>query len=94
MADEKKYIEVGHLIKTLRDLEIPVFAVSVLTECIIPHEAAADVRPVVRGRWQTVGIGAGERCSVCGAHFIGDSPMDWEFCPNCGADMREANDGN
>ena len=58
---------------------------------------AADVRPVVRGHW----IGTKEAedmgdimkeftCSVCGC-------CDWDctesesfnFCPNCGADMRE-----
>lgn len=33
-------------------------------------------------------------CSVCGARFIGnydayDEPYDFNFCPNCGADMRD-----
>lgn len=64
---------------------------------------AADVRPVVRGKWywdnngMDWGIGAW-LCSVCKAM----SPMWWNcdkgspmyksghnFCPNCGADMRE-----
>ena len=65
---------------------------------------AEDVRPVVKGKWvwdddgMDWNIGAW-RCSVCGAM----SPMWWNcektnprtksghrFCPNCGADMREA----
>lgn len=48
---------------------------------------AADVQPVVRGKWDH--LGGGEwRCSQCGYGI-----MPWNagqnFCPNCGADMRE-----
>ena len=62
---------------------------------------AADVRPVVRGKWiQTTQL-LGWRdeecavCSVCGEDFVLDEwAMDeftnlMNFCPNCGADMRE-----
>lgn len=68
--------------------------------CQIP---AADVKPVVRGKWvpgreiartmlvnETVAIEYEDwHCSKCGAVV-----EDWEFprykfCPNCGADMRE-----
>lgn len=45
---------------------------------------AADVRPVVRGTW--VKNGWSIRCSICGY----DMPFATRnFCPNCGADMRE-----
>ena len=45
---------------------------------------AADVRPVVRGVW--VENGWSIRCSICGY----DMPFSTRnFCPNCGADMRE-----
>ena len=49
---------------------------------------AADVRPVVRGKWvqgdmPTYG---GYKCSVCGANTVQYKAY---FCPNCGADMRE-----
>lgn len=61
---------------------------------------AADVRPVVRGRWvkshavvgidaKTCGVKIGEtdRCSVCGEEFV--RPIkEYKFCPNCGADMK------
>lgn len=55
---------------------------------------AADVRPVVRGRWEPgetvffcgVEHAAQRTCSVCGRSAL-DEP--WYFCPNCGADMRE-----
>lgn len=51
---------------------------------------AADVRPVVRGRWKRVDPRSTVvtfKCSVCDwyAHMNATN-----FCPNCGADMREA----
>lgn len=65
---------------------------------------AADVRPVVRGEWiaeQFVDDGGLLHeilskhdtlvCSICGYKYLDlfDSPRH-NFCPNCGADMREA----
>ena len=61
---------------------------------------AADVRPVVRGKWIQTTQPMGWRdedcaeCSVCGEDFVlGEWAMDeftnlMNFCPNCGADMR------
>ena len=48
---------------------------------------AADVRPVVRGRWVTrpYMMGKTEYCSRCGENY----GRKHNFCPNCGADMRE-----
>lgn len=58
------------------------------------HTHAADVRPVVRGKWKYRGqqviddLFPTYACSVC----RGVIPADWRrkcnFCPNCGADMR------
>lgn len=50
-----------------------------------------DVRPVVRGRWKRVDPRSTVvtfRCSECNyyAHMNATN-----FCPNCGADMREVN---
>ena len=61
---------------------------------------AADVRPVVRGRdiSSTVRGHCEFKCSVCGVELssvyggLNDFGMDggrFNFCPNCGADMRE-----
>jgi len=62
---------------------------------------AADVRPVCRGKWKKANgsycCGITEdgdsitlptvRCSVCKKLI---APIIWKnFCPNCGADMRE-----
>ena len=62
---------------------------------------AADVRPVVRGKWKRVvdftGVEAfgfketmvvGWGCNVCG-YEVDVSEGSFNFCPNCGADMRE-----
>ena len=47
---------------------------------------AADVAPVVRGKWIDYPIAEDcVQCSVCGALRIGQS----NYCPNCGAKMEE-----
>lgn len=54
---------------------------------------AADVRPVVRGRWREVPAGAQYGCCVryfeCSACNRTQSYGEPDFCPWCGADMRE-----
>lgn len=52
----------------------------------------ADVKPVVRGEWKIYGDYNDtdfeiyfHTCSICGATGI----PAFNFCPNCGADMRE-----
>ena len=50
---------------------------------------AADVRPVVRGKWiipTRVPDSMLDECSVCG---FDTGAYTFNFCPNCGADMRE-----
>lgn len=59
-----------------------------------------DVRPVVMGEWvrgnenRTSPIKDSYICSVCGektlSGFCGN-PAKTNFCPNCGADMRQPN---
>ena len=53
-----------------------------------------DVQPVVRGKWVLEYEPNGKpycfHCSVCDGdfHYIGITTK-YDFCPNCGADMRE-----
>lgn len=51
----------------------------------------ADVRPVVRGRWkdamQSCHDSPHVKCSVCGEYYWRYFNK-FNFCPNCGADMR------
>lgn len=59
---------------------------TICKDCIAPENCEpprADVRPVVRGRWEK-DTPMGYKCSVCGCLMPGKS----NFCPNCGADMR------
>lgn len=62
---------------------------------------AADVRPVVRGEYigEADGYADGElvydmwSCSVCGCRYEDwDEKPTYNFCPNCGADMRGEQD--
>lgn len=61
-------------------------------DCPLP-----DVRPVVRGAWIGIDDFPYEdwECSVCGEQVCGNDriPRDMHFCPSCGADMREVQDG-
>lgn len=54
---------------------------------------AADVRPVVRAHWKSVPHKRARVCSRCEADepykFADDDANVYNFCPNCGADMRE-----
>jgi len=67
----------------------------------IEHIPAADVVPVVRGRWieSYNKWTPTKKCSACNAHFtqmaakvlsVGEqcSPVVLNFCPNCGAKME------
>ena len=54
---------------------------------------AADVKPVVHGKW-THGEGDSRwMCSVCkgkeNVPTIMGKPIVWDYCPNCGARMGE-----
>ena len=50
---------------------------------------AADVAPVVHGKWGDNGIAGSMlvKCSVCGFDCGANS---FSYCPNCGARMRQA----
>lgn len=57
--------------------------------CEIAHHKAADVAPVVHGKW-----GYGEdvdiQCSVCGVDALTEGDyrqVKSRYCPNCGAKM-------
>lgn len=67
---------------------------TICKDCIAPENyepaPAADVRPVVRGRWSWR-TGSEYRCTNCGRHTHVDEVMEepaYNYCPYCGADMR------
>ena len=64
-------------------------------DCPLVEVPSADVQPVVHGEWVDGGVdGVGacdieyryNKCSVCGYKY--SFPIKYNFCPNCGADMR------
>lgn len=59
---------------------------------IVADFPAADVRPVVRAYWKSVPHKRARVCSRCEADepykFADDDANVYNFCPNCGADMR------
>ena len=87
------YISIQAALKKIEFLLMPsVVGKSVKEE--IAAMPAADVRPVVRGHWIPVTNGrGGHECDQC--HDYAPSMQSGgerlsNFCPNCGADMREA----
>ena len=54
---------------------------------------AADVKPVVRGEWISVPHKRARICSHCECDepykFAENDADVYNFCPNCGADMRK-----
>lgn len=58
---------------------------------IINSLPAADVRPVVRGRWEDAMQSCHDsphvKCSVCGEYYWRYFNK-FNFCPNCGAKME------
>lgn len=57
-----------------------------LTEYQLNSTTAADMRPVVRGKWENM-VRCEAECSVCKRTML--VRAWWHFCPNCGANMRE-----
>lgn len=91
-----KYIEwetlLAHLRKCKETSTGSSLTAAVITaiQYFVEKMPAADVAPVVHGRWTDTGneildnIYAGWKCSLCGYIFCGDNT---NFCPNCGAKM-------
>lgn len=94
-----KYISAEIAKKALADSNlIPRYAESCkpITDRIIDSLTAADVAPVVHGRWEGTadGYADGELvydmwdCSECGFDADGaEEKPEWKYCPNCGAKM-------
>ena len=62
---------------------------SAYIEEMIDSIPAADVRPVVRGKWRLYSpLTDTYECDKCG-YLVIDESFRTNFCPNCGADMRE-----
>lgn len=88
--------EVKRQIQKATEGEVDVMKVFLKAMYSIDKIPTADVRENVRGEWITVSfettdrngqiftIGESNKCSVCGHN----SDARFNFCPNCGANMR------
>lgn len=61
---------------------------------IINEEPTVEARENIKGKWQTVSIGCDTnkiRCTICKqtTSVPADRTRKLNFCPECGADMRE-----
>ena len=98
MADE--YILRSIAIAKLTALEVTdPFATIADAKRVLADMAAADVAPVVHGRWIdgaedfTCGNHNAE-CSICRCYVSWDGcDEDFNYCPNCGARMDGVNEG-
>ena len=69
---------------------------------IVASPPAADVAPVVHGRWDDSGrfkffdCDIAVRCSMCGGCLTEKEYAEsvWNFCPVCGAKMDGGNDND
>ena len=77
-----EYIEREALLKKLAERDLCLC----VSESDIKDIPAADVAPVVHGRWVDNGIPGSmlSGCSVCG---FSCGAFSFSYCPNCGAKM-------
>jgi len=61
---------------------------------MIDTQPTADVRENVRGKWERKAYGLYCTACYCGWDFLtgvpGNVESEYNFCPNCGAQMRTA----
>lgn len=57
------------------------------TNCPL-EEVTGEMR---HGRWKNI-YSDNYKCSVCGAWYRSDEPIDFVYCPNCGAKMVNEDD--
>ena len=91
----KREDAIRQIVKTSAQNELDIPAIGTVIY-ILSEMDSADVRENVRGEWISHDLENGEKsidkdcCSVCGERFreIAMTGCEWNFCPNCGADMR------
>lgn len=58
------------------------------TKCVTAVEDSPTIKPNNTGEWEQLESGSWW-CKFCGANDVGFK--NYNFCPNCGADMRGEN---
>ena len=80
-----EYIDRDAVFRAMKIESRPPFAV-------VRDFPAADVIPVVHGKWLSCFEDwrmqiEGDKCSICGFEHYGTPRGTFKFCPNCGAKM-------
>ena len=92
----KQAVNKGEMQAFVRDGSI-YLQCKVSGECVkIGDAPAADVAPVVHGRWidpEDDDGGTLWHCSKCGYPVKTIAKPNCNYCPKCGCKMREGNDG-
>lgn len=98
-----EYIEREALLKNRYNIYVGFLgSVPVVNVKDIDNAPAADVAPVVHGRWEKeppyISVGGEYKkaliCSQCHSFFVSDGNKPWQmhnYCPNCGARMDGGN---
>lgn len=90
MADE--YIRRSDALKGIELFQCGWLEIEAVQSDYIERLPAADVAPVVHGKWGDNGIAGSMlvKCSVCSFDCGANS---FSYCPNCGAKMDGGNEG-
>lgn len=98
MADE--YVKREDAIKKIHEEWDEVCnSIAYYAEDAIYRVPAANVAPVVHSQWDDKSVAFYRRCPKCtvcidaGKRCFLDYIGEYNFCPNCGADMREVDNG-
>lgn len=90
MADLEKWLKQIDPTHPPEDNAIPPMEDIIVSTLMTIEEQPTIEPPRMRGRWEYLDYGGvgNYHCTACRRICIGD----YDFCPNCGADMRESQD--
>ena len=87
----KEYIEREAVFKELDSLKADIKLAMLGVYKAVDVSPAADVAPVVHGKWNvgSIGVHCYCECSICKQETL--AGMRTKYCPNCGAKMDGGN---
>ena len=91
MTNEKRMISLDEALKATHNEIFWTESQQAAVRSFLVQLPKADAVEVVHGRWEQTEHHGFLRCSKCKDVYIADEWVDdgkWNYCPNCGADMR------
>ena len=96
MSNEKRLISLDEALKATHSEIWWTESQQAAVRSFLVKQPRVDAVEVVHGRWETVSSMLGYLCcSQCKDVYIWDTWLEdgkWNYCPNCGADMRVRKD--